>query len=121
MPFLSVAIQNALCRSNRKLLTAHLLLSRVGAVNVFQEPFTKCSRPTPWPGFQTPAHTDPSGPRARSDIPANPVFNFSPGNSYEEEAPGFHRTIPVECAIRKNPRLSLISVWVLGGTPSFGA
>src|SRR5277367_4072913 len=120
MPFLSVAIHNALCRSNRKLLTPHLPLPRVGVTNAFQELFTNCSRPTPWPGFQRPAQTDPSGARARSDIPANPRSDFSPGNSYEVEEPGFQRTIPVECPIRKNPRLSLINTWALGGTPSFG-
>src|ERR1700677_778460 len=121
MPFPSVAIHNALCRSNRKLLTRDLLPSSVGVMNVFQDLFTNCSRPNPWPGFQMPTHTDPSGARARSDMPDSPGFDFSPGNSYEVEEPGFHRTIPVECPIRKNPRLSLINTWAYGGTPSFGA
>src|SRR5882724_4748112 len=120
MPFASVAIHNALCRSNCKPLTPHFLPSSAGVMNVFQEPFTNCSRPSPWPGFQRPAQTDPSGARARSDIPASPRFDFSPGKSYEVEEPGFHRTIPVECPIRKYPRLSLINTLALGGTPSFG-
>src|SRR5579871_5105343 len=120
MPFASVAIHNALCRSNWRLLTLPLLLSSAGVMNVFQEPFINCSRPNPWPGFKRPAHTVPSGARARSDIPAKPRFDRSPSNSYEVEEPGFQRTVPVECPIRKYPRLSLIKTLALGGTPSFG-
>src|SRR5882724_487462 len=120
MPFASVAIHNALCRSNCKPLTPDLILSSDGVMDFFQEPSTNCPRASPWFGFQRLAQADPSGARARSDIPANPRFDFSPGNSYEMEEPGFHRTIPVECPIRKYPRSSLINTLALGGTPSFG-
>src|ERR1700722_2718772 len=120
MPVPSVAIHNALCRSSRKLLTRNLLPSSVGEMNVFQDLFTNWSRRNPRPGLQMPTHTDPSGARARSDIPASPDFDLSPGTSYDVEEPGCHRTIPVGCPIRKNPRLSLINTWAYGGTPSFG-
>src|SRR5580693_9386941 len=116
MPFASVAIHNALCRSNCKLLIPHLLPSSAGVMKVFQEPFTNCSRPSPWPGCHRPAQTDPSGARARSDIPANPGFDFSPGNSYEvEEEPGFHRKSEVAPPIKKYPKLSLITTLAYGG------
>src|ERR1700678_1128720 len=120
MPFCSVAIHNALCRSNCKPPITNLLLSNVGVMSVFQEPFTHFCSPNPWPEWKMPTHIVPSGARARSDIPLRPGLDFNPGNSYEVEEPGFHRTRAVSVPIRKYPRLSLINAAACGGTPSLG-
>ena len=43
------------------LITRNVLLSSVGVISVFQEPFTHCCRPSPGPDFEIPAQTYLSG------------------------------------------------------------